>query len=191
MASEIPLIAAARKLQAVLDELGRPYCIIGGLAVQRWGQPRVTEDVDAMVFTDLEQERETIQSLLSVFQARRNDAEQFAKVRRVLLMFEPESEIGLVVSLGAFEYERHAAERATEAEYEPGVYLRTCSAEDLIVYKAFAARELDWLDIQGILIRQQGKLDFDLIERELLPLVELKEEPEILTRWHALRERYR
>lgn len=57
MPSDNLLIAAARKLQAVLDELGRPYCIIGGLAVQRWGQPRVTEDVDAMIFMDLERER--------------------------------------------------------------------------------------------------------------------------------------
>ncbi|MEX0777594.1 MAG: hypothetical protein WD042_17960 [Phycisphaeraceae bacterium] len=69
--------------------------------------------------------------------------------------------------------------------------MRTCSAEDLIVFKAFADRDRDWLDVKGVLIRQQGKLNFEQIERELAPLVELKEEPAILDKWHKLRERYR
>ena len=63
----------------------------------------------------------------------------------------------------------------------PGdVPVRTCSAEDLIVMKAFAARPRDWLDIEGIIIRQTGKLDWAYIVTQLEPLVELKGEPEIL-----------
>ena len=81
-------------------------------------------------------------------------------------------------------------ERATEYRFTDVATLRTCSAEDLIVYKAFANREIDWHDVKGILIRQMGELNFELIERELEPLVELKEEPAILDKWQRLRKRY-
>ncbi len=46
--------------------------------------------------------------------------------------------------------------------------------------KAFADRAKDWLDVEGIIIRQAGKLDWDYVVGQLRPLVELKEAPEIL-----------
>ncbi|MDY0165339.1 MAG: hypothetical protein RBS80_02285 [Thermoguttaceae bacterium] len=46
--------------------------------------------------------------------------------------------------------------------------------------KAFAARPKDWLDIEGVIIRQTGRIDWTYIRRQLLPLVELKEAPEIM-----------
>jgi len=58
--------------------------------------------------------------------------------------------------------------------------IRTCSAEDLVVLKAFANRPQDWVDIQRVIIRQGKRLDRDLILEELTPLVELKEERAIL-----------
>lgn len=63
--------------------------------------------------------------------------------------------------------------------------LRTCSAEDLIVLKAFAGRDIDLMDIKGIIKRQRGRLDWNLIERELRPLLELKED---LEAWARLQE---
>ena len=51
--------------------------------------------------------------------------------------------------------------------------MTTCSAEDLVVFKAFASRDKDWLDIEGIVLRQAGKLDERLIWQELQPLVDL------------------
>jgi hypothetical protein len=54
------------------------------------------------------------------------------------------------------------------------------SAEDLIVMKAFAARPKDWVDVEGIVIRQGEAIDWNSIEHHLRPLVALKEEPEIL-----------
>lgn len=58
--------------------------------------------------------------------------------------------------------------------------IRTCSAEDLIVLKAFAGRPKDWLDVEGVIVRQTGKLDWRYICDQLAPLAELKEEPEIM-----------
>jgi hypothetical protein len=57
-----------------------------------------------------------------------------------------------------------------------GVSLLTCGAEDLIVFKAFAGRAQDWIDIEGITVRQHGRLDEGLVWQELTPLLELKED---------------
>lgn len=48
------------------------------------------------------------------------------------------------------------------------------------MHKAFANRDQDWLDIRGILKRNRQKLNQTQILEELRPLVELKEEPEII-----------
>ena len=60
--------------------------------------------------------------------------------------------------------------------------LRTCSAEDLIVLKAFADRPKDWVDLDGVIIRQAGRIDWTYVHAQLAPLAELKEAPEILRR---------
>jgi hypothetical protein len=47
--------------------------------------------------------------------------------------------------------------------------------------KAFASRPRDWIDVEGIIVRQTGKLDWTYIDQQLRPLAELKEAPEILS----------
>ena len=79
--------------------------------------------------------------------------------------------------------------RSLYKEYLPNVKLKICTAEDLIVLKAFAARDKDWIDISTVLIKQDT-LDWDYIYEQLTPLVELKYEPEIITRLQNLRKSY-
>jgi hypothetical protein len=69
------------------------------------------------------------------------------------------------------------------------VNLLTCGAEDLVILKAFANRTKDWLDVEGVIARQAGTLDVSLIWRELGPLIELKEEPEIRSHLKQLLEK--
>jgi hypothetical protein len=47
-----PVVLAAYELQEALKDFGRPFCFIGGLALQRWGQPRYTSDADATLLTE-------------------------------------------------------------------------------------------------------------------------------------------
>ncbi len=58
--------------------------------------------------------------------------------------------------------------------------IRTCSAEDLVVMKLFASRPMDIRDAEGVVLRHNEQLDWTYIDEQLGPLVELKEEPEIL-----------
>ncbi len=79
--------------------------------------------------------------------------------------------------------------RAEYQKYLPDISLKICSAEDLIVLKAFADRDKDWNDIKTIIIKQ-NKLDWDYIDTLLPPpLVETKYAPEILTKLEKLKQK--
>jgi hypothetical protein len=162
------------------------FCIIGGLALQRWGEPRVTQDVDVTLLTGFGGEETYIETLLRQFPARIENARQFAMQNRVLLL-KSASGIGIDIALGGLPFEESVVSRATQFEYLPKLSLLTCSAEDLIILKAFADRARDWADIEGIIIRQDNRIDWEYIDRHLRPLVDMKEEPQILERLRELR----
>jgi hypothetical protein len=164
--------------------------VIGAVAVQRWGEPRLTIDVDVTVISGFGAEGPYVDALLAGFTPRRPDAREFALANRVVLVRTTQG-VPLDVALGAMPFEERAVDRASEYEIAAGVGLTTCSAEDLIVFKAFAGREKDWLDIEGIAVRQRGRLDERLIWTELTPLLELKEAPEAADRLRAVLARAR
>lgn len=63
------------------------------------------------------------------------------------------------VALAAFPFEERSIQRASQWTWTAGQGLLTCSAEDLVVHKVFAGRDLDWSDTERILTRQHGKLN--------------------------------
>ncbi len=176
----IELVRAALDLQKLCETEGWRFCFIGGLAVQRWGEPRETVDVDLTVLAGFGGEEPFIERLLREYAGRVDDPAEFARENRVLLLRAP-SGVGIDVALGALPFEEATVSRSSLFSFAGTAPLRTCSAEDLIVMKAFASRPRDWLDVEGIIVRQSGKLDWAYIDQQLRPLAELKEAPEILT----------
>lgn len=154
--------------------------------MQRWGEPRLTQDVDVTLLTGFGAEESYIDALLARYQGRRPDAKAFALQYRVLLLRSPNN-IGIDIALAALPFEETCVKRATYFDFLPRVSLLTCSAEDLIVMKAFADRDIDWHDIKGIVIRQPGQLDWNYIHTQLIPLCELKENPAIVARLNKLK----
>jgi len=71
--------------------------------------------------------------------------------------------------------------RAVRHEFAPGIVLPCCTAEDLFVMKAFAARPKDWVDAENIAVRHP-QLDAKYVLSQLGPLCDLKETPEIVVR---------
>ena len=59
-----PLLEAARDLQTFLTERQWKFCIIGGIALLRWGEPRFTRDVDVTLLSGFGREDEFIAPLL-------------------------------------------------------------------------------------------------------------------------------
>jgi hypothetical protein len=181
----IDLFEAARQLQVFCDLQGWRSCIIG-IAVQRWGEPRVTRDVDLTLLTGFGAEDAFIDALLAVYPARVESAREFARRYRVLLLKAPGG-IGLDISLGALAFEEGVVSRATAFLFGSGVEIRTCSAEDLVVLKLFASRPLDLHDAEGVVLRHGDCLDWRYIEEQLRPLAEAKQDPEILQTLSRLR----
>ena len=170
---------SARDLQMFLDSCAYSFCFIGGIAYQRWGEPRVTSDLDVTVIVSFGEEKPVLQNLLRRYQPRIPDPVRFALQSRVLLLQDIAGH-GIDLSLGGMPFEERVVQRSTLWGIPGSGNIRTCSAEDLVVMKAFASRPQDWIDVEKVVIRQGNRLNRDLILDELRPLVELKEEPEIL-----------
>ena len=179
------VLVAAEEIQTFCQKHRWPFCFIGGVAVQRWGEPRLTQDVDLTLLTGFGNEESFIDMLLEAYTARRGDAREFALAHRVLLL-SASGGIAVDLALGAFPFEERSIERASPWRWEENKSLVTCSSEDLVVHKTFAGRDLDWGDVERILVRQHGKLNLAQIRSELKPLLEIKGEPEALTKLEAM-----
>ena len=177
---------AAAEVQRLCQSQDWQFCFIGGIALQRWGEPRETVDVDISLFTGFGEMDAYNEVLLQHFEPRISDAATFAKERRVLLLRSSKG-VGIDVSLAALPYEALVIQRSSYFDYPSGIPLLTCSAEDLIVLKAFAGRGQDWVDVERIIVRQTGKLDWDYILEQLRPLAELKDAPGIIDQLESRR----
>lgn len=131
------LVEAADELLRFLDANGRSACLIGGIVVSRWGEPRATKDVD------------------------------------------------LDISFGAFPFELEVLQRASYWQVTPDIALRTCSAEDLVLYKLVAARLIDLHDVQSVVSRMGARLDADRVRLWGGRFAEILEKPELLDPFEA------
>lgn len=181
------VLGAALEAQRQFDAAGERFCIIGGLALQRWGRPRFTQDVDFTLLCPFGDEANAIARLLGRFAPRIADAAAFAARNRVLLL-KSASGVPIDVSFGGLPYEERCVGRASDWTLSAGSTLRTCAAEDLVVLKAFASRPQDWIDVESVVERQASSLDWELVLAELAPLAAARDAPEIVDRVRALRQ---
>lgn len=111
------VLDAALRLQDFCRGQGWRFCFIGGLAVQKWSEPRVTDDVDLTLFTGFGTEEPFIEALLALdwLEPRIPLAREFARERRVLLL-ETKGGVGIDIALGAFPFEEEAIRRGQEID---------------------------------------------------------------------------
>lgn len=184
------LFHAALEVEQFMRQQKWRFCLIGGLAVIRWGQPRATQDVDFSLLTGLGGEQKFVDRLLARFPGRIADAKAFALRHRVVLARTAEG-VSLDIALAAFPFEEKVINRASLFTFAEDVSLTTASAEDLVVLKAFAGREQDWFDVRGIIVRQGNRVDWNYILAELTLLSELKEGADSLQHLEAIRQEVR
>lgn len=173
---------AAWELHTVFRDLGISYVIIGGMAVQHWGEPRFTQDVDVTVAAPLEDVQAFLERVVERLQPRIADAVAFARRHRVLLV-RAANGCPVDISLGLPGYEDEMMHRAVDFPLARGKSVRICSAEDLIIHKAVAGRPQDVRDIEGIVYRQREALDVRYIRRWLREFAEILGNPQIEERF--------
>jgi predicted nucleotidyltransferase len=145
-----------------LDARSVPYVIIGGLAVQHWGEPRTTRDVDLTVQIPPNELEPFAREVIETFPARVDDAVSFAVQSRVLLVSTPAG-VPIDLSFGLPGYEEQVMARAVEVSWLDRPPVRVISAEDLIVHKLVAGRPRDIEDVRGILARRFDSLRLEVI----------------------------
>lgn len=170
-------LAALQRLLVHFDNQG---VIIGGVAVSILADPRYTADADAVILLTVDDLPRLLDSARQEgFVPRIDDAEQFARRNRVLLLRHTESEIDIDISLGLLPFEIEMVERST-LHRAGSLELRLPTPEDLIIMKAIAHRPKDMLDIESI-ITSHPKLDRKRIQFWVEQFAEALETPKLWT----------
>jgi hypothetical protein len=169
-------------LKAVASALGAaraPWMVIGGIAVIARGVRRLTTDVDVVVRGDAI----GIEALLRTLKRRQigprvDDAVEFARENLVLLLRHLASGVDVDLSLGWTAFEADAIAASTPAAYG-SITVPMARVEDLIVFKAMAARPKDMEDAAALLLMHSG-IDGVRVRRRLAELATLAGEPELI-----------
>lgn len=175
-----PLIAV-RRLLAAFNDRG---VIIGDVAASLLGKPRLTADIDAMLLLSVDD----IPRLINAARTegiipRIEDADDFARKHRIVLLRHLESGINIDISLGSLPFEEEVVQRSFI--YQIGsISIRLPTPEDLIILKAVAHRSKDLEDIQTI-INNHPNLDLKRVETWMRQFSDALEMPEL---WEDISE---
>ena len=161
------------------------YTIIGGVAMGLIAQARATQDVDAVVWLDLEDAADFINSGRRFgFVPRLEDAVSFARRSRVLLLRHSDTQINVDLSCGVLPFEREMIDRATEFKTSELIW-KVATPEDLIITKAVAHRGRDLIDVDNLLTIYPD-LDLPRIRYWVSEFADVLEMPELVEDWEDL-----
>lgn len=180
---------AALEVQTLFQEQGWRFCIIGGLAVIRWGRLRATQDADFSLLTGFGDEDEFLNVIAGSLKAREPGEVEFARAARVFRAFASNG-APVDIALAALPFEEQVIHRASQYEFRPDCVLITCSAGDLIVMKAFAGRDQDWADVRNVAASQWDTLDWEAVEQNLESICEMGDNYTSVPKLHTLKQEF-
>ena len=158
------LLGALAAITSALEDANAPAAVVGGVAVSLLGRTRFTRDIDVLVDLDETRWPDLIEAARRAgIVPRLEDALEFARRSRVLLLGHVPSQIDIDVILGGLPFERSAV-----AEAQPhavgGLVIRLPRVEHLMIMKAVAQRPQDLLDLEG-LIAAHPEADLAMVRR--------------------------
>jgi predicted nucleotidyltransferase len=173
-----PFRATIESLQRMLLQYNDRGVIIGGIAVSLLGKPRFTADVDALFLLSTQD----IPQFLEIARAeniipRIQNAEEFARKSRVLLLKHLPTETNIDISLGILPFEEEVVERGNTITFA-NLSARLPTPEDLIILKAVAHRPKDLDDIR-VVAQNFPNLDIQRIEQWVKAFSEVLEQPDL------------
>jgi hypothetical protein len=177
-------------LSRALSESGAPWMIIGGIAIIARGVRRFTTDIDAAVRGDAV----TPEKLLGVLAHRKiapriPDALAFARENLVLLLRHEPTKVELDVSFAWSAFEHDALAAATLTDFGK-LRVPMCAPDDLVVFKAIAARAKDIDDAEALLLLYP-EIDLSRVRRRVKELAALAEAPELVETFDRTARRVR
>ena len=160
--------------------------LIGGLAVGLRSRPRVTQDIDTLLWSE-EPPNQGLVNAAAVygFVPRISDVLEFARSHHVLMLNHAASGVRLDVSAAFLPFEREVIERSQPIRLSQDIVLPVATAEDLLIMKVIAGRSRDWIDAEQ-LIEINPDINQARVERWCTDYCELLGFPERLDRLRAL-----
>jgi hypothetical protein len=187
MADRVPkaFVRVLSDLVAWLDAAHMPGMIVGGVAASILGRPRATRDIDTLAILSEDRWPEALASAQDHgIVPRIEDALDFARRTRVLLLRHAASGVDLDVILGRLPYEEEAIARS-EFHNLGGVRVKLPQVEDLLIMKAIAQRPQDLRDIEGLLdVHPDANVEH--VRQWLREFATAIAMPELLERFEAL-----
>ena len=174
-----PLLEPLEALQRLLSRFDNRGVIIGGTAVSMLGRARFTEDVDAMFLLSIQDIPRLLEAAKEEgIEPRIENAAEFAKKSRVMLMKHVLSDTNIDISLGVMPFEQEMVERSVVHQIDEALQIRLPTPEDLIIMKAIAHRPKDLEDIRTI-AEKYPDLDVGRIEEWVKAFGEVLETPDL------------
>lgn len=167
----------------LLESRGLRYCLIGGMALAHWRVVRATNDVDIKVLIT-NSDYDGVRRLLRK-QWPDNPRSRMPDNPLILAATIQGKIVDFLLTIPG--YDEQIVARAVTVEHS-GRKLFVCTAEDLIIMKAIAGREQDWLDIGKLIKRNPVRLDLPYLENWLGQFSEALEDPGLLQRYQDLRK---
>lgn len=138
--------------------LGRPWALVGGMAVSVRARPRTTEDLDVVIAVRSDREAEKVAfSFLNLGYLYRPEEhaleqEDGGRLMTVRLLVPPGEERGVVVDLlfASSGIEPEIVAAAQSEEILPGVVIPVARTGHLIAQKVLAGREVDVRDTRWL-----------------------------------------
>ncbi len=175
----IVLLEAVREAQAFLESEDWPFMVIGGLAVQVWGNVRATQDVDISVAIHPQERERLVMAARKRFKLIPDNPEAFI-ARTNVLPVETESGVPVDLICAWTDMEREALSRARDIEVEPGFSMRVAAPEDLLLMKFISERPRDREDVEGILVRSGDEMDHAYVRKWLKVFAETLHQPSLV-----------
>lgn len=163
------------------DAAAVEYAFIGGMAVNAWGNPRATRDIDVLLDLPGSKDAELVHRLRG--ESLRINPQDLADVRRDpghVTVFDDEGMFYLDCKLVSTAEERQQVRDALEVRLPRGP-VHVARPEDTVAYKLLFGSPQDLADARSIVERQAGKLDPGRL-RALAHRLGVAEEVEVLLR---------
>ena len=155
----------ARKAITALKRAQVPYMVVGGIAVNYYGFPRATIDIDIALALEDEAAIERLTAALRDCDLEINISEVETAVNVGDRFVASSGGQRVDFWLVKIEHDRKALERRRTAKlFDTRAWI--CSPEDLIIFKLHAGRARDHEDVIGILHRQKGRLQMKYLNQQ-------------------------
>ncbi|HEA47334.1 MAG TPA: hypothetical protein ENH97_02870 [bacterium] len=142
-----------------LERIDVDYMIVGGIAVDYYGLPCPTIDLDILVKLEKHNIRQAVKEFRkSGFKLNEKEIRLVLEIGNRFVMIRPPSLYRVDIWLSKTRFDRFSLQRRRQGKIG-GKKTWLISPEDLVLSKLRKGREQDLEDALGILLRQKGRLD--------------------------------